>query len=198
MLRTLITTIAAAGLSLLSAMASADQLTDINRPAGSANSKGGSKMATEVRGTVQEQPWTKAFTQNAASAFEAALAPDVRFIASALTRPIVGRDLVKMVMVAASASYERLVFTDQVRTDKRAWLEWEARTHSGLEFSGVTVLTMNDKGEIAEVSIHHRPLPMLLKFSAELGDQLIGKVDRSYFYQPEASAPLEPDAGAHD
>jgi len=152
-------------------------------------------MATEIRGPVQAQPWTEAFTKNAASAFEAALAPDVRFIASALTRPIVGRDLVKTVMAAASAGYEHLVFTDQAKTDRRTWLEWEARTHSGLELSGVTVLTINEKGEIAELSIHHRPLSMLLKFSAELGDRLIGKVDRSYFYQPEASAPSGADAG---
>jgi hypothetical protein len=148
-------------------------------------------MATEIRGSVKEQPWTDAFTQNAASAFAAALAPDVRFIASALVRPIVGRDLVKTVMAGASAGYEHLVFTDQARTEKRTWLEWEARTYSGLELSGVTVLTMNDNGEIAELSIHHRPLAMLLKFSAELGDRLIGKVDRSYFYQPHDS-----DSGA--
>ena len=151
-------------------------------------------MATEVRRSVQGQSWTDAFTKNAATAFEAALAPDVRFIASALVRPIVGRDLVKAVMAGASAGYEHLVFTDQAKTDGRAWLEWEARTYSGLELSGVTVLTMNEKGEIAELSIHHRPLPMLLKFSAELGDRLIGKVDRSYFYQPNDSAPVETDA----
>lgn len=147
-------------------------------------------MTTEIRGPVQEQPWTEAFTKNAASAFAAALAPDVRFVASALARPIVGRDLVKTVTAEASAGYEHLVFTDQVKTDRRTWLEWEARTYSGLELSGVTVLTLNEKGEIAELSIHHRPLPMLLKFSAELGDRLIGKVDRSYFYQPDDSAPV--------
>ncbi|WP_223448920.1 nuclear transport factor 2 family protein [Pseudomonas sp. BF-R-19] len=151
-------------------------------------------MAIEIRGTVQEQPWIEAFTKNTASAFEAALAPDVRFIASALVRPIVGRDLVRTVMAAASADYERLVVTDQAKTDRRTWLEWEARTYSGLELSGVTVLTMDEKGKIVELSIHHRPLSMLLKFSAELGDRLIGKVDRSYFYQPDASASSGPDA----
>ncbi|WP_175968587.1 nuclear transport factor 2 family protein [Burkholderia sp. BCC0322] len=152
-------------------------------------------MATDVRKSVRGQPWTDAFTKDAGTAFEAALAPDVRLIASALVRPIVGRDLVKAVMAGASESYEHLVFTDQAKTDGRTWLEWEARTYSGLELSGVTVLTMNEKGEIDELSIHHRPLPMLLKFSAELGDRLIGKLDRSYFYQPDDSAPVATDGG---
>lgn len=142
-------------------------------------------MATKITDTVQEQSWTDAFAQNSTSAFEAALADDVRLQASALVRPIVGRELVKIVMAGASQGYEDLVFTDQARSGRRTWLEWAARTYSGLELSGVTVLTMNESGEIAEISIHHRPLPMLLKFSAELGDRLAGQIDRSYFYQPE-------------
>lgn len=144
-------------------------------------------MATNTRGAAQEQAWTDAFVQNDESAFESALAADVRLQASALVKPVIGRDLVKAVMAGASAGYEHLVFIDQAKNGKRTWLEWEARTFSGLELSGVTVLTMNDNDQITEISIHHRPLLALLKFSAELGDRVKDKVDRSHFYQPDSS-----------
>ena len=65
----------------------------------------------------------------------------------------------------------------------RIWLHWKARTVSGLEFVGVTVLEMNAEGKIKSSGIHKRPLEAIFKFSAELGQKLEGKIDRSYFYR---------------
>jgi hypothetical protein len=144
-------------------------------------------MAITVSGAAQKQPWTEAFTQNSADAFATAFAENVRLQASALAKPIIGRDSVKVVMAGASAGYENVTFTDQAVSDKRTWLTWQVRTYSGLELSGVTVLTMNENGEIAEITIDHRPLHTMLKFSAELGERVKDQIDRSHFYRAKGS-----------
>ena len=51
------------------------------------------------------------------------------------------------------------------------------------EIVGVTVLEINEEGKITSIGIHKRPLEAILKFSAELGRKLEGKIDRSYFYR---------------
>jgi hypothetical protein len=140
-------------------------------------------MTKNVDENVDEQPWTVAFDKRSAEAFEAAMAPDVVLNASALVKPIVGRDLVKICMGTASTMYEHLVFLAQAKSEGRTWLEWEARTFSGLELAGVTVLEINAAGKITSIGIHHRPLEALLKFSAELGRRTEGKIDTGHFYR---------------
>lgn len=136
-----------------------------------------------VADNVDEQPWTVAFEKRSTEAFEAALAPDVVLNASALVKPIVGRDLVKICMGTASTMYKRLAFIAQAKSEGRTWLEWKAQSFSGLELAGVTVLELNEAGKITAIGIHHRPLEALLKFSAELGRRTGGKIDPSHFYQ---------------
>ena len=54
--------------------------------------------------------------------------------------------------------YEHLTFFAQAKSEGRTWLEWKARTFSGIELAGVTVLEINGEGEITSIGIHHRPL----------------------------------------
>jgi hypothetical protein len=140
-------------------------------------------ITKNVAENVDEQPWTVAFEKRSTEAFEAALAPDVVLNASALVKPIVGRDLVKICMGTASTMYEHLAFIAQAKSEGRTWLEWKAQTFSGLELAGVTVLELSEAGKITSIGIHHRPLEALLKFSAELGRRTEGKIDPSHFYQ---------------
>lgn len=79
--------------------------------------------------------------------------------------------------------YEHLVFLAQAKSDGRTWLKWKARTFSGVELAGVTLLEINAAVKITSIGIHHRPLKALLKFSAELGRRNEGKIDESHFYQ---------------
>jgi hypothetical protein len=139
--------------------------------------------AGNVAANVDEQPWTVAFKNRSTEAFEAAMAPDVVLNASVLVKPIAGRDLVKICMGTASTMYEHLAFVAQDKSEGRTWLEWKARTFSGVELAGVTVLELNEAGKITSIGIHHRPLEGLLKFSAELGRRTKGKIDPSHFYQ---------------
>jgi hypothetical protein len=102
--------------------------------------------------------------------------------ASALTRPIEGRDQVMQVMGTASAIYESLVFTHEASAGPRTYLEWEATAFGGMVLRGVTVLTKDAGGRIVSAAIHHRPLWAALRFSAELGERLTGIVDAEHFY----------------
>ena len=140
-------------------------------------------MTKNVAGNVDKQPWTEAFEKRSTEGFEAALEPDVVLNASSLIKPIIGRDLVKVCMQTASTMYEHVTFFAQAKSEGRTWLEWKVRTFSGLELAGVTVLEINAAGQITSIGIHHRPLEGLLKFSAELGRRVEGKIDGSHFYR---------------
>jgi pimeloyl-ACP methyl ester carboxylesterase len=131
---------------------------------------------------VRPQDYTNAFATKSAEAFAEAFADDVVLEASALTRPIEGREKVMQVMGTASAIYESLVFTHEVSAGPRTYLEWEATALGGMVLRGVTVLTRDASGGIVSAAIHHRPLWAALRFSAELGERLTGIIDAEHFY----------------
>lgn len=131
---------------------------------------------------VAPQGWTRAFEQKSADAFVDSFALDVVLEASVLAKPAIGIEQVKTVMTTASKIYEALSFTHEAHNGPRDYLEWEVQAFGGERMRGVTVLTKNAAGKIVHVAIHHRPLGGALKFSAELGRRLQGKVDASLFY----------------
>ena len=131
---------------------------------------------------VAPQGWTRAFAQKSTQAFGDAFAPDMVLEASILTRPIVGADQVKTVMGTASGIYELVTFTHQAREGTRDYLEWEARAFGGEMLYGITILTKNAEGKVQRAAIHHRPLGMALKFSAELGRRLQGRIPSDHFF----------------
>jgi hypothetical protein len=85
-------------------------------------------------------------------------------------------------MATASNIYEALAFTHEATNGLRTYLEWEAQAFGGVKLSGITILTKNEQGKIVRAAIHHRPLGGLLKFSAELGRRLHGKVAAAHFF----------------
>ncbi|REG51000.1 pimeloyl-ACP methyl ester carboxylesterase [Paraburkholderia sp. BL6669N2] len=137
-----------------------------------------------VKAGVVAQGWTRAFEQKSADAFSDAFAANVVLEASVLTRPVEGAENVKTVLTIASSIYESLRFTHQATHGLRNYLEWEVQAFGGEKFSGVTVLTMDEAGNIVRAAIHHRPLGSALKFSSELSRRLVGKIDASFFYDP--------------
>ncbi|MET8564114.1 nuclear transport factor 2 family protein [Streptomyces flaveolus] len=129
--------------------------------------------------------WTQAFADKEEGGFAQALAEDVVLEASALRRPIRGRETVALVMGTASKVYESLEFTRQTRDGDRSYLEWEATAFGGMRLLGSTILVRNDAGEITRAVIQHRPLQGLLAFSAELGRLLDGQVADGTFHRPD-------------
>lgn len=131
----------------------------------------------------QVSAWANAFEEKSANAFSDAFAADVTLEASALTRTVEGRDQVKNVMAAASTIYESLVFTQATVSGDRSYLEWRATAFGGTQIDGVTILTKNADGQIVRAAIHHRPLGVVHRFSAELGRRLNGVLDAEYFHR---------------
>ena len=131
---------------------------------------------------VRPQGWTTAFAEKSADSFWQAFTEDVVLEASALTRPVTGREQVSQVMGAASGIYESLAFTQESSQGRRTYMEWEATAFGGTQMQGVTVLTKDEQGRIVRIAIHHRPLGAALRFSAELRRRLAGRIDADHFY----------------
>lgn len=130
---------------------------------------------------VTEESWTGAFAAKSAEAFGEAFAEDVVLEAAALLVPVKGRSDVKTVMSTASSYYKALQFTQEATNGPRTYVEWEATGASGVQFSGVTVLTRNEEGLIQHISISHRPLAAILEFSGEMNRRTQGKLEPGHF-----------------
>lgn len=130
---------------------------------------------------VTEESWTGAFAAKSAEAFGEAFADDVVLEAAALLVPVKGRSDVKTAMSTASNYYKALQFTHEATNGPRTYVEWEATGASGVQFSGVTVLTRNEEGLIQHISISHRPLAAILEFSAEMNRRTQGKLEPGHF-----------------
>ncbi|MDM0117467.1 alpha/beta hydrolase [Variovorax sp. J22R133] len=132
---------------------------------------------------VRQQGWTQAFAQKSADTFAEAFASDIVLEASVLAEPVAGREQVKAVMAEASQIYESLAFTNEATKGKRTYLEWSAKAFGGVQLFGITILTKDDDGKVVHAAIHHRPLNAALKFSAELGRRVHGRIDASHFHR---------------
>jgi pimeloyl-ACP methyl ester carboxylesterase len=139
-------------------------------------------LDAQGEGGVTEEAWTGAFKAKKSDAFAAGFAPDVTLSASALRRPVTGREDVAYLMGEASQIYEELEFLHDVQGGRLTFLEWRAQTRSGVSLEGVTLLERDDAGLISRVAIHHRPLDGVLAFSAELRDRTLGRLGDGYLW----------------
>ncbi|MDX3265003.1 alpha/beta hydrolase [Streptomyces sp. MI02-2A] len=140
------------------------------------------RPAGDTSRDVKSQQWTTAFAEKSADSFGKAFAEEVVLDATILTRPIEGRERVQQVMAAASGIYDALAFTHEATQGPRTYLEWKAAAFEGTHIEGVTILTKDEHGRIVRVAIHHRPLGATLRFSAELRDRLLGRIDPTHFH----------------
>ena len=119
----------------------------------------------------RRQAWAGAFADPSGVAFKAIVAGEVTLSGSVFDAPIVGADAVWKTMRTAASIYDDIQFTNGFDASDRSFLEWEGHA-LGHEIAGVTVLRAGDDGAILEVRIHHRPLPAVLAFAAELDRRL--------------------------
>jgi len=131
--------------------------------------------------TLAQGGWKRAFAERTEEAFAAVFADNVVLHASVLSRPVVGVQLLRKVLGAASSIYDSVKFVDEVAGENRVWLEWNAQAFGGLALDGVTILTKNETGKIVDVRIHHRLLQGVLRFSEELERRLEGTLGHEYF-----------------
>jgi hypothetical protein len=127
------------------------------------------------------EDWMAIVRKNGTPEFSAAFAANPVLHTSVMSGPCVGVEAVATVIAASTGSmYDTLVFTHETVDGPKTYLEWEGNAF-GKSVGGSTILTRNAAGLIQSVQIYHRPLPMVLQFSAELENRLKGKVSPSLF-----------------
>jgi len=107
--------------------------------------------------------WIAIVRKSGTPEFAAAFGPNPVLHASVLSEPCAGVEL-----------------TQETVDGPRTYLEWEGKAF-GKSVGGSTILTRNASGLIENIQIYHRPLPMVLQFSAELENRLRGRVSPSLF-----------------
>jgi hypothetical protein len=125
--------------------------------------------------------WIAIVRKSGTPEFAAAFAANPVLYASVLSEPCAGVELVETVIAASTGGmYDSLVFTQETVDGPRTYLEWEGKAF-GKSVGGSTILTRNASGLIENIQIYHRPLLMVLRFSAALENRLRGQVSPSLF-----------------
>ena len=127
------------------------------------------------------EDWIAIVRKSGTPEFAAAFAANPVLHTSVLSGPCAGIEAIATVLAASTGGmYDTLVFTHETVDGPKTYLEWEGNAF-GKPVGGSTILTRNAAGAIQSVQIYHRPLPMVLRFSAELENRLKGKVSPSLF-----------------
>ena len=127
------------------------------------------------------EDWIALVRKSGTPEFTAAFAANPVLHASVLSGPCVGIEAVGTLLGAGTGGmYDTLVFTHETVDGSKTYLEWEGAAF-GKPVAGSTILTRNEAGQIESVQIYHRPLPMVLQFSAKLEKRLRGKLSPSLF-----------------
>jgi hypothetical protein len=125
--------------------------------------------------------WLAIVRKSGTPEFSAAFVANPVLHTSVLNGPCTGVEAIATVLAASTGGmYDTLVFTHETVDGPKTYLEWEGKAF-GKSVGGSTILTCDAAGLIQSIQIYHRPLPMVLQFSAELENRLKGKVSPSLF-----------------
>jgi len=132
---------------------------------------------------VPGQDWIAVVGKNGTSEFATAFVAQPVLHASVLNAPCIGVEPIAAFFAVTSGMYDRLAFTHETKDSSKICLEWEGKVF-GEDVAGTTILTHNDAKLIESVQLYHRPLHIVVRFSAELGRRLQGKLDAALFDIP--------------
>jgi hypothetical protein len=132
---------------------------------------------------VPGQDWIAVVGKSGTSEFATAFVAQPVLHASVLNAPCIGVEPIAAFFAVTSGMYDRLAFTHETKDSSKICLEWEGKVF-GEDVAGTTILTRNDAGLIESVQLYHRPLHIVVRFSAELGRRLQGKLDAALFDIP--------------
>ena len=125
--------------------------------------------------------WRRAFAEQSQATFADEFADQIVLDASTLAKPVQGKERVATVLATASSIYESLEFTAEAHSGATTYLQWRATAFGGTEIRGITVLERDARGKVVAAAIHHRPLDVVLRFSAEIRDRLAGVIPADHF-----------------
>jgi len=132
---------------------------------------------------VPGQDWIAVVGKNGTREFATAFVAQPVLHASVLKAPCIGVEPIAAFFAVTSGMYDRLAFTHETKDSSKICLEWEGKVF-GEDVAGTTILTRDDAGLIESVQLYHRPLHIVVRFSAELGRRLQGKLDAALFDIP--------------
>ena len=115
--------------------------------------------------------WRAAVSDDSGTAFAELVDEDVILEGSVFPSPIKGREAVRNAIRQSSRLYERLEFMHETQSTDRTYFEWEGAA-IGLPVWGMTAISLGADGRISRVVLSHRPLDVVVRFSAALGDRL--------------------------
>jgi hypothetical protein len=141
----------------------------------------GRPMPADPLARKRGEDWIAIARNNGMPEFAAAFAANPVLHPSVMSGPCAGVEAVAAVFAAtAGGMYDTLAFTHETAVGPKTYLEWEGKAF-GKSVGGTTILTRNEAGLIQSIQIYHRPLHMVLQFSAELENRLKGKIPPNLF-----------------
>jgi hypothetical protein len=132
---------------------------------------------------VPGQDWIAIVRKNGSGEFAEAFVPRPLLYTSVMNGPCVGLEAIAAFFKATSTMYGSLAFTAETLDGPKTYLEWEGKAF-GEDVGGTTILTRDEAGLIESIRLYHRPLHVVVRFSAELGRRLQGKLDPELFLVP--------------
>ncbi len=129
------------------------------------------KFCDSQTNPVTVAAWRAAVSDDSGNTFAEVVHEDVILEGSVFPSPIKGREAVRNAIRQSSRLYERLEFMHETQSTDRTYFEWEGAA-IGLPVWGVTAISLGADGRISRVVLSHRPLDVVVRFSAALGDRL--------------------------
>ena len=141
-------------------------------------------MSSKALDRAPGQDWIAVVRKNGTNEFATAFVAQPLLYASVLNVPCIGVGRIAAFLAATSGMYDTIAFTHETKGGSKTCLEWEGKVF-GEDVGGTTILTRDDAQLIESVQLYHRPLHILIRFSAELGRRLQGKLDVALFDIPQ-------------
>ena len=114
--------------------------------------------------------WRRGFVDQSQSAFAERFADDIVFEATALAKPVEGKQNVATVLAAASSIYESLEFTAESQDASTTCLHWRATAFGGMQIAASQFSSVTRAG----------------RSSAEIRDRLAGVIPADHFLTESA------------
>jgi hypothetical protein len=141
-------------------------------------------MSSKALDYAPGQDWIAIVRESGTSEFATAFVAHSVLYASVLNAPCIGVERIGAFFAATGGMYDIIAFTRETKDGSKTFLEWEGKVF-GEDVAGTTILTRDEAGLIESIQLYHRPLHIVVRFSAELRRRLQGRLDSALFDVPQ-------------
>ncbi len=141
-------------------------------------------MSSKALDHAPGQDWIAIVRKSGTSEFATAFVAHSVLYASVLNAPCIGVERIGAFFAATGGMYDIIAFTRETKDGSKTFLEWEGNVF-GEDVAGTTILTRDEAGLIESIQLYHRPLHIVVRFSAELRRRLQGRLDSALFDVPQ-------------